>query len=109
MSGQIGGNGGNVLVENVIVQQSSLNPANKIEIYPNPAVDFLIIHIQKSELIDAEFEMHSLIGNSIKIEPEEIGLDTYRINVKEFSTGYYFLVVKDEVTRYKKAFKFLKR
>jgi hypothetical protein len=109
MFGQIGASGSNVLSENILVEQSSLNPINKIEIYPNPAVDFLVIQIQKSELVDIEFEMHSLIGNTINIQPEEIGIDTYRINVKEFSTGYYFLVVKDEVTRYKKAFKFLKR
>lgn len=107
MVGQIAGN--SVLVESALVQQPTLDPINKIEIYPNPAVEFLIIQIQKSELQEIEFEMHSLIGNTIKIQPEEIGFDTYRINVKEFSTGYYFLVVKDEVTRYKKAFKFLKR
>lgn len=101
--------GATVRPENSIVQQVSLKTTNKIEIYPNPAVEFLIIEIQQSDLVDIEFELHSLIGNNIPISPEEIGHNTFRINVKDFATGYYFLVVKDEVTRYKKAFKFLKR
>ncbi len=98
-----------IQAENPIVQQSSINISNKIEVYPNPAVEYLVIEIQNSELVDTEFEMHSIIGNEIKIEPEEIGQDVFRIPVKNFSTGYYFLVVKDEITRYKKAFKFLKK
>lgn len=96
-------------VENSINQQASLDLRNQIEIYPNPAVEFLIVEIQNSELINTQFEMHSLIGNQVTIDPEEIGHNLYRIQVKSFATGYYFLVVKDEISRYKKAFKFLKK
>jgi hypothetical protein len=96
-------------VENSINQQASLDIRNQIEVYPNPAVEFLIVEIQNSELINTQFEMHSLIGNEITIDPEEIGYNLYRIPVKSFATGYYFLVVKDEISRYKKAFKFLKK
>ncbi len=101
---------GNTLqAENPIIQQASIDIRNQIEVYPNPAVEFLVVEIQNSDLIDTQFEMHSLIGNEVTIEPEEIGYNLYRIPVKHFSTGYYFLVVKDEISRYKKAFKFLKK
>lgn len=100
---------GNLQTENPILQQASIDLKNRIEVYPNPAVEFLIVEIQNSDLVDTEFEMHSLIGNEITIEPEEIGYNLYRIPVKNFATGYYFLVVKDEISRYKKAFKFLKK
>ena len=95
--------------ENPLIQQASIDLRNQIEVYPNPAVEFLIVEIQYSELVDTQFEMHSLIGNEITIDPEEIGYNLYRIPVKSFATGYYFLVVKDDISRYKKAFKFLKK
>lgn len=81
---------------------------NQIDVYPNPAVEFLMVEIKDSNLSNVEFEMHSIIGNTIRIEPEEVAKDTYKISVKNFNTGYYFLIVKDEYTRYKKAIKFLK-
>ncbi len=99
----------NLQAENPILQQASIDIKNQIEVYPNPAVEFLIVEIQNSDLVDTEFEMHSLIGNQVTIDPEEIGYNLYRIPVKNFATGYYFLVVKDEISRYKKAFKFLKK
>ena len=99
----------NLRTESPIIQQASIDIKNQIEVYPNPAIEYIIIEIQNSNLVDTEFEMHSLIGNQINILPEEIGLNRYRIQVKDLSTGYYFLVVKDEISRYKRAFKFLKK
>jgi len=81
---------------------------NKIDIYPNPAVEYLIIQVSNSRLEKAQFEMHTLIGNQLSIQVEDLGNGKYRIPVENFSTGYYFLIVKDEATRFKRAFKFLK-
>lgn len=86
-----------------------LDNSNKIEIYPNPAVEYVIVEIGNSTLSNTEFEMHSIIGNEIKIQPEDMGGGRFRVQVKDFATGYYFLVVKDEVTRFKKAYRFLKK
>ncbi|MEL6562464.1 MAG: T9SS type A sorting domain-containing protein [Bacteroidota bacterium] len=90
------------------LSNSSLTVKNKIEVYPNPAVEFLIVQISNSEMENVEFEMYSLIGNKIVIKPEQIGTDKYRISVKDFSSGYYFILVKDEKKRFEKALKFLK-
>lgn len=79
----------------------------KISIYPNPAVEFIVIQID-GEMSKAEFELNSMIGNKLQIRPEEIGMGKFKIQVKDLATGYYFLVIKDEKTRFKKAFKFLK-
>lgn len=96
------------VAESAFKQTPSLELKNQVEIYPNPAAEFLIVEIKDSDLANVEFEMHSIIGNIIKIEPEEIARDTYKISVKSFNTGYYFLIVKDDYTRFKKAIKFLK-
>ena len=87
---------------------SNIIQENQIELYPNPAVDYLTIEINSSEFNNVEFELHSIIGNKIRINPEEIEPNKYIIPLKEFSSGYYFLVVKDEFSRFKKAYKFLK-
>ncbi len=86
----------------------SLDMNNRIELYPNPAVEYIVIEINNSTLDKAEFELHSIIGNEIKIKAEDLGGGRFRIPVKNFATGYYFIVIKDEVTRFKKAYRFLK-
>ncbi|MEQ8337825.1 MAG: T9SS type A sorting domain-containing protein [Cyclobacteriaceae bacterium] len=86
----------------------SLAAENKIEVYPNPAVEFIIVEVSNSSLENVEFEMHSIIGNKIEISSENLSQDKYRIPVKDLASGYYFLVVKDEISRFKKAYKFLK-
>ncbi len=78
-----------------------------ISIYPNPAVESIYIELDKS-LLNAEFELNSMIGNKIQIKSEDLGYGKYKISVKDLATGYYFLIVKDENKRFKKAYKFLK-
>ena len=87
--------------------QSTLQE-NKIDIYPNPAVEYLIVQISNSSLTKMEFEMHSIIGNQMTIKAQDLGNGRFRIPVDNFATGYYFLIVKDENARFKRAFKFLK-
>ncbi|MEO9473968.1 MAG: T9SS type A sorting domain-containing protein [Cyclobacteriaceae bacterium] len=99
---------GSVVVaeRNLVVEP--FNATNKIELYPNPAVEYVVVNIQQSTLESTEFELHSIIGNEIQIFPEELGNGKYKIPLKDFASGYYFLVVKDEVSRFKQAYKFLK-
>ena len=96
------------------IEQSSfsnedLQILNKVEIYPNPSVKYLIVEIKNSELLNVEFEMRSIIGNKLNIMAENIGDDKYRFNVKQFAPGYYFIVIKDDNTQFKQAHKFLKK
>ena len=95
--------------EPLLFDVASLETTNQIEIYPNPSIEFIIVEIKNSEMQRTEFEMHSIIGNEIDFYTEEIGQDKYKINVKGFSAGYYFLVIKDDVSQFKEAYKFLKK
>ena len=76
-----------------------------IRIYPNPAVEFLMIRIY-GDVSNAEFELNSMIGNKLQIRPEEMGAGVYQIQVKDLAAGYYFLVVKDEKKRFKRRLNF---
>jgi len=79
----------------------------QISVYPNPAQDFIMVQLD-DDLRNVKFELNSMIGNKLLIQPEEVGYGKYKIPVKDLSTGYYFLIIKNEEKRFKKASKFLK-
>lgn len=95
--------------ESLVFENTSLDLSNQIEVYPNPSVDYIVVNIKNSTLRDTSFELHSIIGNTIDVKAESIGGDKYRINVKNFNSGYYFVVVKDDFSQFKEAYKFLKK
>lgn len=95
--------------ESLIFENTSLDLSNQIEVYPNPSVDYIVVNIKNSTLRETSFELHSIIGNTVKIDAENVGSDKYRINIKNFNPGYYFVVVKDDFSQFKEAYKFLKK
>lgn len=80
-----------------------------VELYPNPAIDFLNITLKNSQLKNVEFEVYNIIGNKMNFEMDAINSNNFKINVKEFNSGYYLLILKDPISRYNKAFKFRKQ
>lgn len=91
------------------MKTESLQIETEIELYPNPAIDFLTITLKNSQLKDVQFEMYNIIGNKLNLEMDLLSSDTYKINVKEFHSGFYLLIIKDPISRYNKAFKFRKQ
>ncbi len=87
----------------------SLDLERVVEFYPNPATDYLNIVVRNSELVQIQFEIYDIIGNAIKIDPEKITSDRYRVPVGDLHAGYYMLIVKDPYSRYRQIFKFGKR
>lgn len=95
--------------ESIIFENESLDFSNQIEVYPNPSIDYIVVNIRNSTLRETSFELHSIIGNTVKVDAENVGSDKYRINIKNFNPGYYFVVVKDDFSQFKEAYKFLKK
>jgi len=79
-----------------------------VELYPNPAVEYLNIQIEGTDA-EMSFHLHNIIGNEIKVNPEKVGDNKYRISVESLSPGYYLLMVKDPESKFTKTVKFLKR
>ncbi len=86
----------------------SLTNIAEVELYPNPATDFLNIKLKDSNLKNVQFEMYNVIGNKLELELETVNAENYKVNVKNFNSGYYLLIIKDQNSRYNKAFKFRK-
>ena len=89
-------------------QDDQIISKNKIEIYPNPAVENIFVKIDNSELENVEIELFNIIGNSLSFEMEVIEKNYFRIKVGDFPPGYYLLIIKDPIKRFNKAFKFHK-
>lgn len=87
----------------------SLRLETTVELYPNPTEEYLNITLQNSRLKNVEFEMFNVIGNKMEFDLEQMSAVNYKANVKELKPGYYLLVVKDNATRFRKAFKFRKQ
>lgn len=80
----------------------------KVNLYPNPAVDYLTVKTEDDNFEEAEFEIYTLIGSKVKIKVEKVDESEYRIPVREYAAGQYILIIKDNNTRYRRAFKFQK-
>lgn len=94
--------------EKDIIVQDFLDKANRIDIYPNPAQEYLIVQITNSSVQDLKFEIRSLLGQEMIVVPEDLGNGKYRFPVKDFAVGYYFVIVKDTQGIINVANKFLK-
>ncbi len=94
--------------ENDIIVQDFLDKANRIDVYPNPAQEFLIVQVSNSNVQDLKFEIRSLLGQEMIVVPEDLGNGKYRFAIKDFSVGYYFVIVKDSQGIVNLAKKFLK-
>ncbi len=95
--------------ENNDLIQRPLDLKQIVEFYPNPAIDFLNIDIKSEDLIQIEFEVYDIIGNAIKVYPEKLSRNKYRVPVGDLHSGYYMLIIRDPYSRYRQIFKFGKR
>ena len=86
-----------------------LEQKNKVEIYPNPSVDFLNVRIDNANLEKAELMVYSIIGSKHRVEIEKTDAFQFKVDVRDLPPGYYLLSIKDPVTDFSKTFKFLKR
>lgn len=90
-------------------QDQQVRTAVKVELYPNPASEVLNINILDKELESTEFTLHNIIGNTIRVDVEQVGEFKYRMKVEELAPGYYLLAVKDADKKFNQIYKFLKR
>ena len=107
-------NGQNIAVDDdksdlLKLKTESLQLEMDVDLYPNPATEFLNVTLNNAQLKNVEIEMYNIIGNKLDFELDRTKLNSYKINVKDLHSGYYLVLVKDPISRYNKAFKFRKQ
>lgn len=80
-----------------------------VQMYPNPATDYLVVKFQTPHASNVKLAMHSVIGNVLNIDKEIVDEYEVRLRVKDLPSGYYFLSIKEEESGLKATYKFLKR
>jgi len=107
-----------VLIAHLAVAQSQetslfsaekTDPAKSVQLYPNPAVEYLVVHFAEPHAQTVKLTIHSIIGNPVDVEREVVDEYEIRLRVKDLPSGYYFLSIKDNAAVQRGAFKFLKR
>jgi hypothetical protein len=85
------------------------DPVKSVQIYPNPATDYLTIKFETPIAKTSKLTFHSIIGSSIELEQEAIDDFEIRVKVKELPVGYYVIAVHDTQNNSRAIYKFLKR
>ena len=85
------------------------DPAKLVEVYPNPATDYLIVKFEAPVAKTSKLAFHSIIGSSIELEQEAIDDFEVRVRVKDLPTGYYIVVVHEPQNNSRGIYKFLKK
>ncbi len=80
-----------------------------VRLYPNPAPEFVNVQLGMLNVDKVKLTLHTVIGNESPMEIEKVDDHEVRIRVKDMSPGYYFLTIKDEDTKFRATYKFLKR
>lgn len=90
-------------------EDKMLEPRSDVKLFPNPAVDYLIVEIKDSAMVAVDFELNNIIGNTFSLRSEKMEGNRYKFYVKDLMPGYYFLTVKDANSGYKRAYRFVKK
>ncbi len=85
------------------------DPVKSVQVYPNPATEFLTVTFEAPVARKVKFTVHNIIGSEIEVESEVIDEFEVKIKVKDLHEGYYFLSVQNGATSQKSTHKFLKR
>ncbi|HEX5172389.1 MAG TPA: T9SS type A sorting domain-containing protein [Cyclobacteriaceae bacterium] len=79
-----------------------------IKIFPNPAPEYVNVQLGSLNAKDVRLSVLNVIGSELNPEVETINEHEMRVRVKDMAPGYYFLTVKDENSKFKGIYKFLK-
>lgn len=89
--------------------QRTPDPIKSVEIFPNPATEFISVKFEAPVAKKVRLSVHNVIGNTMELETEMVDEHEIKIRVKDLATGYYLISVKDEHLNFGNTYKFLKR
>ena len=77
--------------------KSDLVVVSEIKVYPNPATDYLFIDMNFAQNTDFSaqiFDTNGKLMKSFRLENQEIGKQTLKLNTDDLSTGIYVLKIE---------------
>jgi hypothetical protein len=95
--------------EDFSTQPEKMSLIRSVEVFPNPTSDFVHVRIDQVPVQNVKITLHNIIGNEMSVETEVVDDHEVRIRVKDLVAGYYLLALKDEETKFRGTYKFLKK
>ena len=86
-----------------------VNLTKSVHLFPNPATEFVDVKLDQFPADKVRLTVHNIIGNELQVETEVLDEHLIRVKVKDLASGYYLLAVKDEESKFRGTYKFLKR
>lgn len=80
-----------------------------VHLFPNPAEEFVHVRSENIQAADVKVTLHNIIGNQINAETEVVDEHEIRVRVKDFTSGYYLISLRDNKRNLTATVKFLKR
>jgi len=86
-----------------------VNLTKTVHLFPNPATEFVDVQLDHFPAENVSLTVHNIIGNELQVETEILDENLIRVKVKDLASGYYLLAIKDEESKFRGTYKFLKR
>lgn len=81
----------------------------KVEVFPNPATNYLTVDLSKLSLDDPKIEIRNIIGSKMSFRSEDLGDKKQRLDVQDYPPGYYLVLVRDDKTKFQQTVRFSKK
>ncbi|HOX84216.1 MAG TPA: hypothetical protein PLJ60_03705 [Chryseolinea sp.] len=90
-------------------ERAAADPTKSFHIFPNPTVDYVHIRNEQVDMHLLKLSLHNIIGNEMPVEVEVVDEHEIKVRVKDMAAGYYLIVLKDDLSKFRGTYKFLKR
>jgi predicted secreted protein len=92
------------------LREDKADIGKSISVYPNPATDdYVFVKMEDLDARHVKFTLYNIIGNEIRTEIEVLDQHEIRMRIKDLASGYYLIALRDDGTKFKGTYKFLKR
>ena len=81
----------------------------KVEVFPNPATNFLTVDLSRLSLEEPKIEIRNIIGSKMVARTEDLGQKQYRVDVQDYPRGYYLVLVRDDKSKFQQTVRFSKK
>lgn len=76
-----------------IVSDSDFEIIEKLDVYPNPADDYIYVKLEKVVEQGLKIEVMSFIGNKMSASSEKVEKNLYKLNLRNIPSGHYYVMV----------------
>jgi hypothetical protein len=91
------------------IHNENVDLLKSVQVFPNPAADYVHLRFDHLNSADIKLTLHNIIGNEIAVETDIISEHEMRVKVKDLSTGYYLIAIRDDKLQLRSTYKILKR